>query len=159
MRRGIVALFLAGAVFMPLLAATDAGAGTHRAGVVVNHGDGSVDTDCVRFRADWIRAIDLLTRTDFDLYTTADPSFGRAVCWLDNEGYGPGTSCFNPVGKNWGVWLRRRGQAQPKQVSVGVSQLKVPPGAVLHLVFDEFDPPDFVQSTPASVGVKTICGG
>ena len=171
MRRGFVALFLAGAVFAPLSAATDAGAGANRAGVVVNHGDDSVDTDCVRFNADRILAIDLLTRTkdrtadpvvDFDLYTTADPSLGRAVCWLDGEGHAPGTPCFDTTGgPNWLVWIRRKGQAEPKLASVGVSTLRVTPGAVLHLQFAAFGgPPDFEPPpAPDAVSVRSICGG
>jgi hypothetical protein len=159
-RRGLVALFLATAVFAPLLAATDAGAGTSRVGVVVTHGDGSVDTECVRIRGDSIKAITLLTRTPFDMYTQADPAFGRSICWLDGEGSHP--SCFgDPLGRTWNLYLRKRGQDEPKIASVGASSLNVPAGGVLHALFDSWDevePDVFVPPPPPdAMSVKSIC--
>ena len=159
-RKGLVAIFLAGAVFAPILAAPDAGAKSSRAGVVVNHGNGSADTECVRFNGDAIRAINALSKTSFDLYTQSfGGGLGRAVCWLDGEGYAPGSSCFGPTfdSPSWGVWLRKRGRAEPRQQNEGVSTLNVPAGGVLHLVFDTYDPPDFVQTTPDAVTLKSIC--
>ncbi len=161
MRRGIVALFLASVVFAPLLAATDAGAGASRAGIVVNHDQGPDTTECVRFQGDRIKAIDLLTRSTLAMYTEAHPSFKRSICWLDGEGFAPGSPCFDPDpgDPNWGIWLRKRGQAEPRQASVGVSFLNVRDRGVLHVQFAPFGgPPDFVQPTPAKVRFKSICG-
>jgi hypothetical protein len=161
-RRGLVALFLGVAVFLPLLAATDAGAGTSRVGVVVNHGDGSVDTECVKIKGEKIKAITLLTRTSFDMYTQADPSFGRSICWLDGEGSHP--SCFGDLqGRSWNLYVRKKGQDEPKIAPVGASSLVVRAGGVLHALFDSWDEPEpdvFVPPPPPdAVSLKTICSG
>ena len=160
-RRGLVALFMATAIFAPLLAATDAGAGTSRVGVVVNHGDGSVDTECVKIRGDSIKTITLLTRTSFDMYTQADPAYGRSICWLDGEGSHP--SCFGDLqGRSWNLYLRKKGQDEPKIAPVGASSLVVPAGGVLHALFDSWSEVDgtFVPPpAPDTVSLKTICEG
>jgi hypothetical protein len=161
-RRLAVAVVLGAVLSGAALFATNADAGAQRAGVVVNHDTGADSTACVRIPGDSIRAIDLLSRTSFAMYTEGHPDFGRSMCWLDGEGFEPGESCFDatPDAPNWGVWLRKPGQSQPKQAQVGLSSLAVPANGVLHVQFAPFGgAPDFSQPTPDKVGIKAICEG
>jgi hypothetical protein len=157
-RRCLAALAVVAAVFGPLVIVPNAEAVKNRFGVVVEHGNDESTVECVELSAEKIRAIDLLSRTDFAVYTTAHPQFGRSICWLDGEGYHP--DCFGPNldDPGWGVWLQKRGRDEPKSASVGVSSLSVPAGAVLYFQFDQFaSSPPFEQPPPGTVKLRTIC--
>ena len=157
-RRCLAALAVTAAVFGPLVIAPNAVAAKNRFGVVIEHGDETSVVDCVKIGADKIRAIDLLTRTGFSVYTTAHPEFGRSICWVDGEGYHP--ECFGPNldDPGWGVWLQKKGQDEPKAATVGVSSIMVPARSVLYLQFAPFESsPPFEQEPPAEVKLRTIC--
>ena len=67
----------------------------NRAGLVVQHGDGSIATRCVEFTESEITGVELLRRSGLSL--TVDPTmgFGAAVCKIDGEG------CDYPKEKCW----------------------------------------------------------
>ncbi len=157
-RRGLAAVICAAAVFAAVGVPSEA-ATVSEVGVVINHDSKPDKVKCVRINGTQIRAIDLLSRTPYPIYTRTFGTLGRAVCWLDGEGYFP--KCFSsiPTDPSWGVWLRKQGQRNPQPASEGVSTLLVPANGVLHMVFDSFSGPGFTQPRPAAVGIQTICGG
>ncbi|NNJ12549.1 hypothetical protein EKD04_019675 [Chloroflexales bacterium ZM16-3] len=66
----------------------------HRAGIVVQYGDGSVQTACVAFAEDEISGIELLERSGIPAITQ-DSGMGAAVCKIGPEGCDyPAEGCF-----------------------------------------------------------------
>ncbi|MEZ4497836.1 MAG: hypothetical protein R2845_13900 [Thermomicrobiales bacterium] len=66
--------------------AHDARAG--EAGLVIEHGDGSVIYVLIVFPEDELKSIDLLKRSGISLATVSAGGLGEAVCTIDNEGCG-----------------------------------------------------------------------
>jgi hypothetical protein len=62
-----------------------AGAGSHRAAIVVQHGDGSIVARCVAFDTAEISGEELLNRSGIAWSGRTFGSFGQAVCALDGE--------------------------------------------------------------------------
>ncbi len=79
-----------------LLSLSRANADTpHRAGVIVQHGDGSVQAQCVTFPEESITGLDVLLRSGLDLNIDASNSMGATICRLDGEGCTfPQQDCF-----------------------------------------------------------------
>jgi hypothetical protein len=164
-RRVFVALLVVTAVSAPLIIAPNAAAAKNRYGVVIVHepGDTAPAVQCVAISSERIRAIDLLNRTNFDLYTTAFAGLGRSICLIDGAGHGTGEPCFDFDGDgdgdpNWGVWLQKRNWSEPRRPSAGVSSLLVPMNSVLYLHFaPDSGFPDYLQDPPAEVSLRSIC--
>lgn len=100
--RGGAAAHLArtiGAFLVLLLTCAGAGSagaqgGEHRAGVVVQYADGSVETACVSFSEPEITGIELLERSGLPVVTASD-SVGGAVCKIGPDGCDyPAEGCF-----------------------------------------------------------------
>jgi hypothetical protein len=151
-RRALVATFVAAAVAIPLVIAPNASAAKSRFGVVVVHENGSTSEECVTLNADKIRALDLLNRTAFDLYTQSfGGDLGRAICWLDGEGVGP-PGCFGaPEDPFWGFYLQSPGE-DPESTSLGVSSQMVRARDVVYFQFETFP-----QPTPERTTLRSIC--
>ncbi len=66
-------------------APTCAAAGSHRAAIVVEHGDGSVTTRCVAFTTATVTGEQLLTQSGIAWSSQTFGGFGDAVCALDGE--------------------------------------------------------------------------
>jgi hypothetical protein len=164
--RTVVLLFVVVvlAVFAPVMSSPTASGGTQsRVGVVIDHGNAlPTHVDCVAISGDTIKAIDLLSRADIDMYTTwVESSFGsgRAVCWVDGEGRGTDSTegCFgDPNDSNpdpfWGLWTQKITQAKPHEAFVGVSQLKIPARGLLYLTYETYP-----QSRPTAKTFKEVC--
>lgn len=69
--------------------ATPAAYADGSAGIVVEHGDGSVDTYCVAFQGDSISASDLLAKAGI-----SDVQWNGSVCAIGNN---PAEGCFEPT--------------------------------------------------------------
>lgn len=86
----------------------------HRAGVIVQHGDGSVQAQCVTFPEESITGLDILLRSGLDLNIDASNSMGATICRLDGEGCTfPQQDCFcQCTGSNcvyWSYWRWENG--------------------------------------------------
>jgi hypothetical protein len=132
LRHLAVALTVASAVaalaaLAPLspVASTCAAADSHRAGIVVQHGDGSIVTRCVAFGGDTATAEQLLSRSGIAWSSQTFGGFGAAVCAVDGE---PARYVDCP-GKDsyWAVFVSRGGTAWQLS-AVGVSALELRDG-------------------------------
>lgn len=66
-----------------------------QAGLVIQHGDGSVVTQCIRFAGESTSGYNLLEASDLDLNFEVIGSAGVAICRIDNEGCtSPQDQCF-----------------------------------------------------------------
>jgi hypothetical protein len=102
-----------------------AAAGTHRAGIVVQHGDGALVTGCVAFGGETITGEEVLAQSGIAWYGQTFGGFGVAVCALDGE---PDRYLECP-GKDtyWAVFVSRGGAAWQLS-SVGISALSLGDG-------------------------------
>ncbi|NLE44048.1 MAG: hypothetical protein GX620_04955 [Chloroflexi bacterium] len=66
----------------------------NRAGVIIVHGDGSVDARCVEFEEEFITGSELLQRAGVDIVLDAYGGLGYGVCQIDGEGCAAGMDCF-----------------------------------------------------------------
>jgi hypothetical protein len=81
-------------VMMAFTATAAAQGASHRAGLVVQYGDGSVQTACVAFAEDEISGIDLLERSGIPAITQSS-GIGAAVCKIGRDGCDyPAEGCF-----------------------------------------------------------------
>lgn len=151
-RRTLVFVAVASVLLGTGLIAQPAEAGFGKAGVVVVHGDGSVETECVKLTKAKINGFKLLKNSSFE-FQAARFDFGRAVCWLDGEGVNtsdPG-SCLPASGPTWSYFTQDKG-GSPVSSEVGPDDRTVTRGAVDYWVFDTF-PAD----TPSKLTLREIC--
>ena len=104
---------------------TCAAAGSHRAALVVEHGDGSVVSRCVAFDASRVTGEELLNVSGIAWSGQTFGGFGEAVCAMDGE---PSrySSCPGADGY-WAVFVVRGGGAWQLS-NVGISTLTVADG-------------------------------
>ena len=152
-RRSLLFVAVASLVLGTGIIAKPADAGFGKAGVVVVHGNGSVETECVKLTKAQISGFKLLKLSSFD-FTAARFDFGRAVCWLDGEGVNTSdpASCFPSSGPNWSYFTQEKG-GTPVSSEIGPDDRVVTRGDVDYWVFDEFP-----QPTPSTLTVREICG-
>jgi hypothetical protein len=151
----LVAMLLASVVVPPQAS----GAGYGRAGVVVQHLDGTIHKDCVTLPKPRISGFKLLRLSKFS-YLTASFSFGKQVCWLDREGCKTTdpdrcTDC-NPAdgnfdGEFWAYFIQDRGDAGPQFASVGASDRTVKKKSIDYWSFGDG------STLPPAVSFKKIC--
>lgn len=68
---------------------------THRAGVVIQYGNGKVANRCVEFSENEISGLELLERTGIELSVDASNAMGVAVCKIGRDGCAfPNQPCF-----------------------------------------------------------------
>ncbi len=143
-------------VFGPLIVMPQAsGRAANKIAIVVEHtnGGGPTNTECVPIPSTGTKAVLALTRSHFAFYTTSDPQFGRALCWLDGDGQVP-PGCFGLLTDPfWGVSLQKP-HHDPKEAAVGISSLHVAPKDVLYLQYATFP-----QPTPTKVSFRSVCRG
>lgn len=110
----------------PASPAADPADGPNAADIVVDLGDGRVITRRVTFSASTITGLQALQLSGLEL-TTADFSFGRAVCAIEGVGC-PATNCFCNANKFWGYqfWTGSAWQGY----MVGASASSISDGAV-----------------------------
>ncbi len=122
--------------------------GPHRAGLVVQFGDGTVQTECVTFTEDEITGTQLLENANFEIVTDTSES-GTTICKIGDDGC-PSDDCFcgcappdyDPC-MYWTYWI---GQPDGSWVAsdTGVDGRTVTDGAVdgYHWTGDSSAPPD-----------------
>jgi len=95
LERGGAFLFLALVLLVSSVpASVNAQATTHRAGLVVRFGDGSVVTRCVSFGEPSLTGAELLMRAGLSVVFDLNSSIGAGVCKIGNQGCDRGKSCF-----------------------------------------------------------------
>jgi hypothetical protein len=112
----------------PALAPACAGAGSYRAAIVVEHGDGSVVSRCVAFDAAEISGEELLNLSGLAWSGQTFGGFGQAVCALDGE---PARYSVCPgQDRYWALFVARDVAAGGswQLTSVGISSLVVHDG-------------------------------
>ena len=136
-RRGILLVLLGSILLGQTVIVPPASSAQNRAGIVVQHPDGTISKDCVRFSERWISGYELLDRSDLR-YRAAEYSFGHAICWLDGRG------CFTTSTKNcfckpwfWGYWNQGPNQTKPSPAEAGPDDRRVRDEAVDYWVWGD----------------------
>jgi hypothetical protein len=107
-----------------------------RAGLVIDHHDGTRHIQIVEFHGETITALQLLQKSSLEVVTN-QTSFGTAICAINGEGQ-PANDCFgDPDGRYWG--FNRLLQDDSWTFSpVGVSETIVYDSDVLGFFFGAF---------------------
>lgn len=124
-------------------------ASAHRAGVVVEHGDGRVIRRCVGFNTATATALAVLQGSGLEVGTSSyGGGLGTAICQIDYEPstYPPG--CFTATGSYWVLFVSRAGG--PWTVSdLGASNVFVGNGDDIGFRYDSQDGADPPPPSPA----------
>ncbi len=131
----------------------------HRAGLVVQHRDGSVQTQCVTFSEDSISGLDVLQQSGLDLNVDAGNPMGAIVCRLDNEGCSfPQQDCFCQCQGSdciyWSYWQWENGKWIYS--SRGASTTQIHDGGVEGWVWGQ-GTVGVSASAPPNIGFDEIC--
>ena len=121
-------------------------AGLHRAGVVVDPGDGSgPHTACVWFEEESISGLELLARSSFDAGVRAFGGLGGAVCSIDGAGCSTDSACLSCGGAQyWAYATAGRGDTSFTQAPAGAGSRTVTDGGVDGWRWGSGDPPAFL---------------
>jgi hypothetical protein len=81
----------------------------NRAGIVIQHSDIGILTDCVEFKEAKIDGVALLDRSRFEFFGARD-QFGTGICWIDGEGCKTTdpSECFCTPVRSWSYWVQER---------------------------------------------------
>ncbi len=133
LERGGAFLFLALVMLASSMpASVNAQAATHRAGLVVRFGDGSVVTRCVTFSEPSITGAELLMRSRLSVVLDLNSSIGAGVCRIGSQGCDRGKSCFCQCeGSTCAYWQYFHLQSSAwKYSNLGAGVYQVSDGAV-----------------------------
>lgn len=121
-------------------------AALHRAGIVVDPGDGSgPHTACVWFEEDSISGLELLARSSFDAGVRAFGGLGGAVCSIDGAGCSTDSACLSCGGAQyWAYATADRGDTSFTQAPAGAGSRTVTDGGVDGWRWGSGDPPAFL---------------
>jgi hypothetical protein len=122
---------------------------SHRAGLVVEHGDGQVIRRCVGFDASSVTALSLLQASGLEVGVASyGGGLGAAVCQIDNEPttYPPG--CFTASGSYWVLFVSRGGGAWAAS-TLGASSVMVASGDDIGFRYGSQTGADPAPPTPA----------
>jgi hypothetical protein len=116
----------------------------HRAGLVIEHGDGQVIRRCVGFNSPTATALAILQASGIEVgIASYGGGLGAAVCQIDNEPptYPPG--CFTASGSYWVLFVAKAGGAWVNS-DLGASSVNVSDGDDVGFRYDSqtgADPP------------------
>ncbi len=153
-----------GMVGLALAACGEAPTSTHRAGLVVVHGDGTVLTACVDFTRTQISGLELLDRSGLDYRLDATNPMGALVCRVGSEGCDyPAQTCLcqcslGQACRYWAYFNRPAGSDWVYSVS-GTSSQQVHDGDVEAWVWLAGD--ETTQTVPpelTKLSYDRICG-
>jgi len=83
---------------------TSAAQENNRAGLVVQFGDGSVETSCVEFTEPTISGLELLERSGLSVLAAYDPSMGAMVCKIQEQGCPVDNCLCQSPPDYWSYW-------------------------------------------------------
>jgi len=148
-------LFLLAALGLP--GVTFAGE-PNQAGLVIQYGDGRVETRCVAFQEEEITGADLLlTHSGFDTIVDASSGMGITVCRLETEGCAyPSEPCFcQCMGGGecayWNYFYREPGSSEWTYSALGAVLRKVRHGSVEAWVWGNGTTPPAFEGTFESI--------
>jgi hypothetical protein len=121
----------------------------HRAGVVVEHGDGRVIRRCVGFNTATTTALAVLQGSGLEVGTSSyGGGLGAAICQIDYEPstYPPG--CFTSTGSYWVLFVSRAGGAWTVS-ALGASNVAVGNGDDIGFRYDSQNGADPPPPSPA----------
>jgi hypothetical protein len=121
----------------------------HRAGVVVEHGDGGVIRRCVGFNTASATALAVLQASGLEVGTSSyGGGLGAAICQIDYEPstYPPG--CFTSTGSYWVLFVSRAGGAWTVS-DLGASNVAVGNGDDIGFRYDPQNGADPPPPSPA----------
>lgn len=135
-----------------------------QAGLVVQFGDGRVETRCVAFQEEEITGADLLlTHSGFDTIVDASSGMGITVCQLETEGCAyPSEACFcQCMGGGecayWNYFYREPGSSDWSYSALGAVLRKVRHGSVEAWVWGNGTTPPTYEGTFESIcAVPTV---
>lgn len=147
--------FVAGLVLAP---AVHGQGNPNRAGLLIQHGDGTISTTCVSFEEPSITGLELLRRAGLSVSADSSSGLGTIICGLDGEGCNyPEENCFCQCqGANcvyWQYWYLAEGEWQYSQI--GALGRQVTDGSVNGWVWGEGDPGGGQQ--PPATSFSEIC--
>lgn len=123
--------------------------GPNQAGLVVQFGDGRVETRCVSFEGDQIMGADVLALSGLDAVVDPSSGMGITVCRIEGEGCSyPAEPCFCQCMSGgecayWNYFFRDAGQADWTYSALGAAIHAIKPGSVEGWVWgDGHTPPD-----------------
>jgi hypothetical protein len=129
-----------------------------QAGLIVEFGDGHVETRCVAFQEEEITGADLLlTYSGFDAVVDASSGMGITVCRLEGEGCGyPSEACFcQCMGGGecayWNYFYREPGSSEWTYSALGAVLRKVRHGSVEAWVWGDGTTPPTFEGTFESI--------
>lgn len=136
-------------------AAADEG---NRAGLVIQFGDGQVESRCVAFAQEEITGADLLAHSGLDMIIDASRGMGITVCSIEGVGcVYPAEPCFcECMGGGecayWNYFYRDPGETEWIYSALGAVLRKVRPGSVEAWVWGDGQTPP-----PADLAFEDIC--
>ena len=135
----------------------------NQAGLIVEFGDGRVETRCISFGEEEITGADLLlTYSGFDMVIDASSGMGITVCQLESEGCAyPSEPCFcqcmgGGACAYWNYFYREPGSSEWTYSALGAVLRKVRHGSVEAWVWgDGTTPPTFDGTFDSICGAPT----
>lgn len=130
----------------------------NRAGLVVVHGDGTVETRCVGFAEETLSGYDLLAQSGLALRSEVT-SMGQTICALDNEGCDESSTCFCQCQSSpciyWSYW-QLDGETW-RYASLGAGSTTLRDGAVEGWVWTEGRIGQDAERMPPPLTFDDIC--
>lgn len=130
----------------------------NRAGLVVVHGDGVVESRCVGFAEEGISGYDLLSRSALELRTEVT-SMGPTICALDREGCDGSSTCFCQCQSSpciyWSYW--QLDGATWRYATLGAGNTTLVDGAVEGWVWTEGRIGQDAEMMPPVLTFDDIC--
>jgi hypothetical protein len=157
----LVLLALLLCVFAPLREPSSASAQSpNRAGLVVVHGDGQVETRCVAFEPESISGYELLQRSGLELRMEV-AGMGPAICLIDGEGCTAEEACFCQCQSGpcayWTYW--RESETGWRFSNIGAGSTAVTDGMVEGWVWGESKPNQAATVAPPALTFADVCSG
>ncbi len=130
----------------------------NRAGVVIQHGDGTVFSTCVEFDEPSITGLELLQRAGVSLSVDSSSGLGTLICALDDEGCNyPDDNCFcqcqGASCTYWIYWHLVSGEWHYSQL--GAAAWKITDGSVDGWIWGTGDPSG--GEKPPATSFNEIC--
>jgi hypothetical protein len=132
----------------------------NRAGLVVVHGDGQVETRCVAFEPESISGYELLQRSGLELRMEV-AGMGPTICLIDGEGCTADEACFCRCQSGpcayWTYW--RESETGWRFSNIGAGSTAISDGMVEGWVWGESKPNQAATVAPPDLTFAQVCSG
>jgi len=133
-----------------------------QAGVVVQFGDGRIETRCVAFEGDEISGANLLVQSDLEVIVDVSSGMGITVCQIAGQGCAfPAKPCFcQCMGGGecayWNYFYQEPGETEWTYSALGAAMRKVRSGSVEAWVWGDGQIPPAVEVTFEEICVPEV---